>query len=116
MATEARPFATSFTMPMLGHEQPYRMPTSMMENLHTNSATSVNNAANTYSPILVSGPTIGNHDQTMPPQMGMGFGSQTMSMFTVNSVMKMRQQMDESNHDMINTLTQQTGMIFNPLI
>lgn len=46
----------------------------------------------------------------------MGFGSQAMTTLTTNLVMAMRQQMDESNHDMINTLTQQMGTIFNPLI
>jgi hypothetical protein len=30
--------------------------------------------------------------------------------------MAMRQQMDDSNHDMVNMLTQQIGTMFNPLI
>lgn len=116
MTIEARPFAISFTMPMVGREQPYGMSTSIMENLHTNPMIFVDNAANTYSPILVYGSTIGNHSRTIPPHMGMGFGSQEMPTFTVNFVMAMRQQMDESNHDMVNTLIQQMGTIFNPLI
>lgn len=49
MATNFRPFATSFTMPMSGHEQPYVIPTSMMESLHTNPSTFADNAANAYS-------------------------------------------------------------------
>lgn len=105
MATEARTFVTNFIMPMLGRDQPYGMPTSMMAKLHTNSATFANNVANTYSPISAYGSTIGNQGRTIPPQMGMGFGSHEMSTFTMNFVMEMRQQMDESNHDMVNTLT-----------
>jgi len=31
-------------------------------------------------------------------------------------MMSLRQQMDESNHDMVNMLTQQIGTFFNPLI
>lgn len=46
----------------------------------------------------------------------MTFASQEMSTFISNSVMETRQQMDESNHDMVNTLTQQMGTIFNPFI
>lgn len=52
----------------------------------------------------------------MQPLFGMGFGSQAMPTFTINYVMAMRQQMDESNHDMVNLLTRQMGIIFNPLI
>lgn len=39
-----------------------------------------------------------------------------MLALTTNFVMVMQQQMDEGNHDNINTLTQQMGTIFNPLI
>ncbi|KAK2375579.1 hypothetical protein QL285_076464 [Trifolium repens] len=35
---------------------------------------------------------------------------------TTASVLSLRQQMDESNHDMVNLLTQQIGTVFNPLI
>lgn len=62
-------------MRMLGRELPYGMPTLMMENLQTNPVTFFDSAANMYFPILASGSAIGNHGQTMPPQMGMGFGS-----------------------------------------
>lgn len=106
METEARPFAINFTMPVLGREHPYGMPTSMMGNLQSNPVTIIDSAANMYSPILASGSAIGNHSQPMPPQMGMRFGSQEMPTFMMNSVMGMRQQMNESNHDMINTRTQ----------
>lgn len=35
---------------------------------------------------------------------------------TTNSMLSIRQQMDESNHEMVNMLTQQIGTMFNPLI
>lgn len=101
--------------PMLGSEQPIGMPTSMMSNLHTNPSTFVGNVANAYLPLLASGSAIGNIGRTVQPQLRMGFSSQEIPTFTMNSVMEMRQQMDESNHDLVNTLTQQMGTIFNPL-
>ncbi|KAK2416752.1 hypothetical protein QL285_039119 [Trifolium repens] len=40
----------------------------------------------------------------------------TPTPLTTTSVLSLRQQMDESNHDMVNLLTQQIGTVFNPLI
>ncbi|WJX94328.1 hypothetical protein P8452_75757 [Trifolium repens] len=40
----------------------------------------------------------------------------TPTPLTTASVLSLRQQMDESNHDMVNLLTQQIGTVFNPLI
>lgn len=62
-----RPFVTSFTMLMLGLQEPYGMPTSMMDDLNTNLSIFTNNVANTYSPLLASGSFIGNLGQTMQP-------------------------------------------------
>lgn len=71
---------------------------------------------NAYSPILAFGSDICNLDQTIHPQVGMEFGPQIMPTLTTNYVMVMRHHMEESNHDMVNTLTQQMGIIFNSLI
>lgn len=90
---------------MLGREQPYGMLTSVMENLHTNHSTFADNVANVYSPLLASGSTIGNPGRTIQSQLGMRFSFQAMSTFTTNFVMAIKQQMDECNHDMVNTLT-----------
>lgn len=62
-----RPFAMGFRMPILGREQPYGIPTSMMESLHINPSTFTNNTSNTYSQILAFGSVIGNHGRTIPP-------------------------------------------------
>ncbi|PNX54523.1 hypothetical protein L195_g048143, partial [Trifolium pratense] len=40
----------------------------------------------------------------------------TSTPLTIASVFSLRQQMDESNHEMVNLLTQQIGTVFNPLI
>ncbi|KAK2435564.1 hypothetical protein QL285_020611 [Trifolium repens] len=40
----------------------------------------------------------------------------TPTPLTIASVLSLRQQMDESNHDMVNLLTQLIGTVFNPLI
>lgn len=60
MESDFRPFDTSFTMPMPGHEQLYGMPTSMPVGLNTNASTFTGNAKTAYSPLWVSGLAIGN--------------------------------------------------------
>jgi hypothetical protein len=44
------------------------------------------------------------------------FGRNTLPPLTTDSMNVLRQQMDESNHEMVNLLTQQIGTMFNPLI
>jgi hypothetical protein len=44
------------------------------------------------------------------------FGRNTLPPLTTDSMNLLRQQMDESNHEMVNFLTQQIGTMFNPLI
>lgn len=39
-----------------------------------------------------------------------------MPTLTTDSLTTMRKQMDGSNHEMMNMLTQQIGMVYNPLI
>ncbi|PNX62461.1 hypothetical protein L195_g052995, partial [Trifolium pratense] len=61
-----------------------------------------------------------------PPTLGLGmpmFESDrytssrvTSTPLTTASVLSLRQQMDESNHEMVNLLTHQIGTVFNPLI
>lgn len=46
----------------------------------------------------------------------MGYVPQVMSPLTTNSLLAVRQQIDKSNYDMLNILTQQIGSVFNPLI
>ncbi|KAH1237870.1 hypothetical protein GmHk_08G022674 [Glycine max] len=77
----------------------YGMPTSLMVGLQ-NSQPNIENL-NMASP---SGSVAGNQGRVIPQHL------------TNTSVLSLRQQMDESNHDMVNMLTQQIGTVINPLI
>ena len=84
-------------------EQPYGMPTLMMENLH-NSVSVFADQANSF--------VMHNVHST---STSCTFGRNTLPL-TTDSMNMLRQQMDESNHEMVNLLTQQIGTVFNPLI
>ncbi|KAK2368350.1 hypothetical protein QL285_081551 [Trifolium repens] len=78
------------------------MPATMMQGLQTGSSLFSETAPSVFVP----------NNQTVS-------GSATrnnMPALTNNALMAMRQQMDDSNHDMVNMLTQQIGTVFNPLI
>ena len=49
-------------------------------------------------------------------QGGFGYIPQVMPPLTNNSLIVVRQHMDDNNHGMVNMLTQQTGRVFNLLI
>lgn len=103
-----------FTMIMNVRKQPYGMPTSMMANLHNSMSTFTDPMATIISPLQWPGPAVNNLGQsTQPP--GVGFSAQ-LPAFTTNFAELLRQQMDESNHDMVHMLAQHMGMISNPLI
>jgi len=85
-------------------EQLYGMPTSMMANVH-NSASTFEDQENPF--------TIHNAHS---PSISSIFGRNIIPTLTTDSMSLLRQQMDESNHEMVNLLTQQIGTVFNPLI
>jgi len=91
-------------MQNVSREQLYDMPTSLMANVH-NSASVFANQANPFTMHNVHSPSSSNI-----------FGRNTLSPLTTDSMNLLRQQMDESNHEMVNLLTQQIGTVFNPLI
>ena len=80
----------------------YGMPATMMQGLQTGSSLFSETAPGVFVPNnqTVSGSATRNH----------------MPALTNTALMAMRQQMDDSNHDMVNMLTQQIGTMFNPLI
>ncbi|CAI8593036.1 unnamed protein product [Vicia faba] len=100
-------YIPSFTRPMFGGERNYEMPTSLIE-----VSTFSKNMTSVFSPYHRPGP-MGN-------QFGhpteLRFPSKEMPTFTTSYAAIMRQQMDESNHEMVNMLTQQIGAILRPLI
>ena len=104
----SRPFVTNFTMPLPGREQPFGMPTSVMANLHNSPVVYSDSMANMSSPLQGSG--YGGNMSRLNQQ------PLYMPAITNNSAQVIRQQMDESNHDMVQMLTQQMGVVFNPLI
>ncbi|KEH40930.1 hypothetical protein MTR_1g037660 [Medicago truncatula] len=94
----------NFIMPMTTREQPYGMPTSMIASFHNNASTFADHPI-PFTPYNVNSPSGSSvFGQNAPPAL------------TIESMIFLRQQMDESNHDMINMLTQQIDTIFNPLI
>ena len=50
------------------------------------------------------------------PSCSIIFGRNSLPALTTDSMRSLRQQIDESNHEMVNLLTQQIGTMFNPLI
>ncbi|KAK2422544.1 hypothetical protein QL285_033071 [Trifolium repens] len=81
---------------------PYGMPTSMMQGLQTSASLFTESAPGVFVPNnqIVSGSATRNGNPSL----------------TNNALNALRQQMDESNDDMVNMLTQQIGTVFNPLI
>jgi len=94
----------NFTMPITTREQPYSMPTSMMVGLQNNASTFADNAI----PLTL-------HNTNIPSVSSIP-GRNPLPFLTTNFVNSLRQQKDESNHEMINLLTQQIDTMFNPLI
>ncbi|KAK2363144.1 hypothetical protein QL285_088154 [Trifolium repens] len=80
----------------------YGMPTTMMQGLQTGSSLFSEAAPGVFVPNNqgVSGSATRNNVPAL----------------TNTALMAMRQQMDDSNHDMVNMLTQQIGTLFNHLI
>src|SRR3954467_11426722 len=82
----------------------FGMPTSMMQGLHTN-------------PSLYSDSMIATSTSSLGGRpISMGYNHQTLPSLSTTSMLSIRQQMDESNHEMGNALTQQMGTVFTPMI
>lgn len=104
-----------FSMPPSGRDYPYGIPTSVMDNRQTNISTFSDNAVATtplYNPYNASAPTINN----MARPTRISYMAQSITSLNTTSMMVIRKQMSDSNLELINTLTQQMRIIFNPLI
>jgi len=88
-------------MQNLSREQPYG---TMMANVHN----SVSVFADQENMFIM-------HDIHSPSSSSI-FGRNTLPLLKTDSMNLLRQQMDESNHEMVNLLTQKIGTVFNPLI
>ena len=100
-----------FSIPFSGREQPYGMPTSVMANLQNVGSTFSEPAANINSPIQRSGINTGRANQALGQRHPV-----QLPTLTNNSAAEWRQQMDESNHEMVQMLTQTLATVLNPLI
>lgn len=94
---------------------PYGMPASMMVGLNSNQPS--------YSDIVAVERLVFNRHNASDSNASEFFRTggiiyiphDTLSL-NLTSMMAMRQQMDESNHELVNTQTQQMGIIFNHLV
>lgn len=107
-----------FSLPQ--KQQLYGMPTAMMESMHPSTSVYSENMMETpssFNQYLASTSTLGNFGQLGQPPGCMGyFPPQGALSLTNNSLQVMRQLMNESNHDMTHTITQQIINVFSPLI
>ena len=97
-------------MPMNNMEYSYGMPMSIMVGLHNNMSTFSDNATATrssYNPHNAYASAINN----MVRPGGMGYIPQITTSLNTTFMMAMRQQMDESNLELVNTLTRQMRII-----
>lgn len=88
------------------------MPTEFMESMHNLGSTFGETSSSPFPRYQGLGPLASQFDR--PP--GFGLSSQSVPTFTSSSVVVIRQQMYESNHEMVHMLTQQMGTILRPLI
>src|ERR1044072_9491173 len=120
-STSTRPPPAS-QMPFSSYSREYSlgMPASLMAGIGTNPAVYVDNAAafhSPFNPYQGSRSAVHSNFRQNQPQAGFGFNQNALlPPITTNSVQVLRQSMDESNHDIVNTLTRQIGDVFNPLI
>src|ERR1044072_5069202 len=120
-STSSRPPpVTQMQIPSYSREYSFGMPASVMAGigrhppLHTDNAVAVSSPLNPYQ---ASGSTVHSNFRQNQPQASFGFNQNTLlPPITTNSVQVLRQTMDESNHEMVNTLTKQIGDVFNHLI
>ena len=82
----------------LSKEQLYGMPTSMMANVH-NRVSSFADQENLFTTHSIHSPSSSNI-----------FGGSTPPVLMIDSMSLLRQQMDESNYEMVIFLTQQIGI------
>jgi len=81
---------------------PYGMPSSFMVGHHTNPSTYSENLNVIYPQFYYPGASV--------------HGSNAQQSLTNASLVDLRHQMEDCNHEMVNMLTQQIGIVFNPLI
>ena len=98
---------SGFSTTWIGREQPYGMPTTEMDSLMNVASTFSEPLVNATSPLQGSG---SSRNQFL------GGSSHMIPGLTNVSTAILRQQMDESNHEMVQMLAQTLSTLLNPLI
>ena len=93
----------------MGRDQPYGMPTTEMASLMNTTSTFSEPLVSASSPLQGFGTGMGRNQL-------LGGTSHVMPSLTNASTTILRQQMDESNHDMVQMLAQTLSTVLNPLI
>ena len=108
-----RPYVPpGFSTVGLNREPLYGMPTSELASLTNATSTVSDPLVSASSPLQGSGVGMANRSRTQL----LGGMSQVMHGLTNASTAVMRQQIDESNHDMVQMLAQTLSTVLNPLI
>src|ERR1044072_365270 len=120
-STSSRPpLVTQMQIPSYSREYSFGMPASLMAGIGTHPPLYTDNAVAVSSPLNPyqgSGSAVHSNFRQNQPQTGFGLNQNALlPPITTNPVQVLRQTMDESNHEMVNTLTRQIGDVFNPLI
>lgn len=115
---DQRPHYLGFYLPQ--KEQSYCMPTAMMTSLHPSTSIyseNVMSISTSFNLYFASVFIMGNFGRMVQPPCGIGyFPPHDASSLTNNSLQVIKQLMDESNHDIIYTITQYMCNVFTPLL
>ena len=109
-STSSRPLSIpQMQFPSYSREYSFGMPASMMAGIGTHPAIYTDNVVAVSSPLnpyQASGSAVHSNFRQNQPQASFGFNQNTLlPPITTNSVQVLRQTMDETNHEMVNTLT-----------
>src|ERR1044072_6703996 len=120
-STSSRPLSIpQMQIPSYSREYSFGIPASLMAGIGTYPAIYTDNVvavSSPFNPYQGSESAVHSNFRQNQPQANFGFNQNTLlPPITTNSVQVLRQIMDESNHEMVNTLTKQIGDVFNPLI
>src|ERR1044072_8094904 len=114
------PSVTQMQIPSYSREYSFGMPASLMAGIGTHPPLYTNNVvavSSFFNPYQGSRSAVNSNFRQNQPQTGFGFNQNALlPPITTNFIQVLRQTMDESNHEMVNTLTHQIGDVFNPLI
>lgn len=108
-------YVSNFTISQVSRDFFYGILTPIMSILQSNTSMFVDNntmITSHLNPYMVPGSAI-SHPSRATQHGGTAFVPLNVFALTINSMLSIRQQIDESNHEIVNMLTQQIGTMFN---